>query len=65
MKLTKRILCLALMLALAVTLCACGNKKDKQNNSGDNGGVTTTTTADDWAANMDDNLFNDGELDWG
>ena len=63
MKLTKRILCLALMLALAVTLCACGNKKDDQNNGGDTG-ATTTTTADDWA-NMDDNLFNDGELDWG
>ena len=55
-------LCMCLCM-VAGMLAACGNKKDDQNNGGDTG-ATTTTTADDWA-NMDDNLFNDGELDWG
>ncbi len=63
MKLTKRILCLLLAMALTFALCACGDKKDEENNDTNTSTTapTTTTTVDDWASNLDgDNQFNDG-----
>ena len=74
MKLTKRILCLMLVMALAFALCACGEKKeDKKDAPKDNGGTTTPSasetipsiaTTTNWADNLDDSHFNDGELVW-
>lgn len=66
MKRMKRILCLTLVLALSVALCACGKKDTAKNKGGNTEAPTTTTTVDDWAGNLEgDNMFNDGELDWG
>ena len=68
MKLTKRMICLALALTLIFALSACG-KKNKDDNK--TGGTTTTenvttTTTDDWGGNLDgDNIYNDGQLSWG
>lgn len=67
MKLTKRILCLALALTLICALCACGKKAEDDNKDGGTSSTqsTTTTTADDWAGNLDgENVFNDAELSW-
>lgn len=61
MKLTKRILCLALALAMVASLAACGKKKPADTDKGGNTTTTTTTAADDWG----DDVFNDAELDWG
>ena len=68
MKLTKRILCLVLMLTLMFALCACGEDEEDQKSSGTNpGGFSTpsensvTQTTDDWAGNLDgENQYNDG-----
>ena len=65
MNVIKRMLCIGLILVLAIALCACGKKKTDNGSDKQDSGITTTTTKDDWANNMDDNLFNDGELDWG
>ena len=59
MKLTKRILCLLMAMALTVALCACGaDKSDDQQK--DNGTTTTTTTNAGGGALEGDNAFNDG-----
>ena len=69
MKLTKRILCLMLAMALTVALCACGDKKEeeKKDSTPTNHTVPTTqTTTDDWSGNLEgENQFNDAVLDWG
>ena len=69
MKLTKRILCLALALTLICALCACGKKADDDKDGGNSSSSTqptTTTTAGDWEGNLDgENIYNDGEFDWG
>ena len=62
MRLTKRILCLALVLALTFALCACGEKEP----ANDDTTPTTSTTANSEGGNLEgDNIFNDAELDWG
>lgn len=62
MKLTKRILCLMLAMALTFALCACGgNSEDNDDTT-----PTTSTTANSEGGNLEgDNIFNDAELDWG
>lgn len=70
MKLTKRILCLTLAVTLICALCACGKKADDNKDGGNTTTTTTqsttTTTADDWGGNLDgENIYNDGEFDWG
>ena len=68
MKLTKRILCLALALTLIFALAACGKKNKDTNKNGTTNTTeqVTTTTTDDWAGNLEgDNLYNDGQLSWG
>ena len=52
MKRMKRILCLTLVLALSVALCACGKKDTAKNKGGNTEAPTTTTTVDDWAGNL-------------
>lgn len=66
MKLTKRILCLALVLALAVALCACGKKDEgkKESTPVASSGFTSSTAAnsddDDWEGNLEgENQYND------
>ncbi|MBR2320147.1 MAG: hypothetical protein IKA50_05140 [Clostridia bacterium] len=71
MKLTKRILCLALVLALTFALCACGkDKKENDDSASTNPGgfstqPSTQTTVDPWDGNLEgDNHFNDATLAW-
>lgn len=75
MKLTKRILCLMLVMALAFALCACGEKKienkienniivPSDTNPSASETIPSTATTTDWAADLDDSHFNDGELVW-
>ena len=69
MKLFHRIVCLALAVAMICTLCACGKKADDNNNNGTTTTTTeatTTTTTDNWEGNLGgENIYNDGEFDWG
>lgn len=72
MKLTKRILCFALVLTLVFALCACGKDKEEDKSVTPDGSSVPTDnsvqqpTTDDWASNLEgDNMFNDAELDWG
>jgi hypothetical protein len=73
MKLTKRILCFALVLALIFALCACGKDEEKKDNSTNPGGFSTPsdnsvpqTTVDPLDGNLEgEDMFNDAELDWG
>ena len=72
MKLTKRILCFALVLTLVFALCACGDDTEKDKSVTPDGSSVPTDnsvqqpTIDDWASNLEgDNVFNDAELDWG
>ena len=72
MKLTKRILCFALVLTLIFALCACGKDAEKEKIVTPDGSSVPTDnsvqqpTIDDWASNLEgDNMFNDAELDWG
>lgn len=56
MKLTKRILCLAVAALLVCGLCACGNKQN--DTPADN---NTTTTTNVMGGNLEgDNTYNDG-----
>ncbi len=56
MKLTKRILCLLLAMALTCALCACGGDTTTDDDSNQ-----TTTTTNDMGGNLDgDNVYNDG-----
>lgn len=71
MKLTKRILCLALVLALTFALCACGDdKKDSDDSASTNPGgfstlPSTDPTVDPWDGNIDGDVqFNDATLAW-
>lgn len=69
----KKIIALLLAVAMLATLTACGNKNNANqtdDTAGSSNGSTTsttqqeTTTTTDWAAGMDDNMFNDAELQW-
>lgn len=73
MKLTKRILCFALVLTLIFALCACDkNKEEKDDNTTNPGGfstvvdpTTTQSVVDDWASNLEgDQMYNDATLAW-
>lgn len=55
MKLTKRILCLLLALAMTFALCACGNSADQDDTA------QTTTTTNEMGGNLEgEDNFNDG-----
>lgn len=71
MKLTKRILCLALVLALTFALCACGDdKKDSDDSASTNPGgfstqPSTQPTVDSGEGNLGGDVhFNDATLAW-
>ena len=58
MKMTKRILCLMLALAMSIALCACGG--NKPDNDKQDGGETTTTTNAVGGNLEGENNYNDG-----
>ena len=63
MKLTKRVICLLMALALTFALCACGEKED--NGDTNQTAPTTTTTTNSEGGNLGgEDIFNDGELSW-
>ena len=73
MKLTKRILCFALVLTLVFALCACGkDKEEKDDNTTNPGGFSTpvdngatqTTVGNDDGNLEGDNMYNDATLAW-
>ena len=78
MKLTKRILCFALVLTLIFALCACGDDKNDSDDSASTnpGGFSTDPdgfytqpstqpTVDSGEGNLEgDNHFNDATLAW-
>lgn len=71
MKLTKRILCFALVLTLIFALCACGDdKKDSDDSASTNPGgfytqPSTQPTVNSEEGNLEgDNHFNDATLAW-
>lgn len=61
MKLTKRILCLMLAMALGFALCACGEKPADEETA-----PTTAATTNVEGGNLEgDSIYNDAVLDWG
>ena len=67
MKLTKRLFCLALVLALTFALCACGKKDEQKNTATPSSSTSNTTSSSDPVddGNLEgDNMYNDAELEW-
>ena len=75
MKLTKRILCLAMAAVMLFALCACGDKEEEEKSGNPGGFVTNSShsanssdttpsaTEDDWDGNLEgDEYYNDGSF---